>query len=91
VPASSRRWRSGCDAGLLSATDILWEISNGGDFAELGNVLQTQRVGFLGTVSGLLSQETVTLARAARHSCFVINALTGALIKRIDTGVPVSN
>lgn len=71
------------------ASDILWEVNNSGDFAELGYLLQTPETGLMrnGDWATIVGNGYESLSGKA--SLFIINALTGALIKRIDTGIPV--
>ncbi|RYF48348.1 MAG: hypothetical protein EOO27_35605, partial [Comamonadaceae bacterium] len=69
------------------ASDILWEVSDTTPgFSELGHVLQKPVFGILrdGTWVMLVGNGYDSASKKAQ--LFVVNALTGALIKIIDTG-----
>ena len=70
-------------------TDILWENANAGDFAELGYLLQTPEVGFMRNGQWAVVVGNGYESLSGRAQLFIINAITGALIKRIDTGIPL--
>lgn len=90
-------WQEGSDdppAALTAAqsapaaSDILWEIdSSDNDFAELGHVITTPETGVLrdGTWVTIFGNGYESASHKAQ--LFIVNALTGALIKKIDTGV----
>lgn len=70
-------------------SDILWEVNNTQtDFLELGYLLQSPEVGITldGQWVAIFGNGYESLSGKAQ--LFIVNALTGALIKRIDTGVP---
>lgn len=93
VPVSPSTPSGGAPAVSLTApgvTDVLWEISDSGDFAELGNVLQTPEVGIMRNGQWAVIVGNGYASASGKAQLFVINALTGALIKKIDTGIPVS-
>lgn len=71
-----------------TAADILWEVSNTGSFAELGYVLQTPESGLMRSGDWAVIVGNGYESLSGRAQLFIINALTGALIKRIDTGIP---
>lgn len=78
------------------ASDILWTISNAdvtepNNFSELGYVLQPPEHGVMmdGTWVTIVGNGYESASKKAQ--LFIINALTGALIKRIDTGVGSSS
>ncbi len=73
-------------------SDILWEVSNTSSttFAELGYVLQTPEVGVMRDGSWAVIVGNGYESASGRAQLFIINALTGALIKKLDTGIPVS-
>jgi type IV pilus assembly protein PilY1 len=73
------------------ASDILWEVSDSGDFAEMGYVLQTAEAGMTRDGSWVVITGNGYESASGRAQLFIINALTGALIKRIDTGVGSGN
>ncbi|CAN5434821.1 PilC/PilY family type IV pilus protein [soil metagenome] len=73
------------------ASDILWEVSNTGSFAELGYVLSTAEAGMTRDGSWVVITGNGYESASGNAQLFIINALTGALVKRIDTGVGGSN
>ncbi len=74
-----------------NASDILWEInSTSATFAELGHILQTPESGLLRDGQWAVIFGNGYDSASGRAQLFIVNALTGALIKRIDTGIPVS-
>ncbi len=76
------------DASTPKSTDIRWEI-NAADptFAELGNNLHKPEVGLLrdGTWVVIVGNGYDSASRKAQ--LFIVNAMTGKLVKAIDTGV----
>jgi type IV pilus assembly protein PilY1 len=93
VPVPASLTGGGAPPLTLSApgsNDILWELNNSGDFAELGNVLQTPEVGIMRNGQWVVITGNGYASSSGRAQLFIINALTGALIKKIDTGIPVS-
>ncbi|MBC7436947.1 MAG: hypothetical protein H7332_12875 [Bdellovibrionales bacterium] len=73
------------------ASDILWEVSNTGSFSELGYVLSTAEAGMTRDGSWVVITGNGYESASGNAQLFIINALTGALIKRIDTGVGGNN
>lgn len=75
-------------ASAPGATDILWEINDQTTgFGELGYVLTKPETGVMrdGTWVTIFGNGYESSSRKAQ--LFIVNALTGALIKRIDTNV----
>jgi type IV pilus assembly protein PilY1 len=92
VPVPASLSGGGAPAVSLSApgsSDVLWEISNSGDFAELGNILRAPEVGIMRNGQWAVIVGNGYASASGKAQLFVINALTGALIKKIDTGVPL--
>jgi type IV pilus assembly protein PilY1 len=70
------------------AADILWNISNTDtDFAELGYVLQAPEHGIMRDGTWVVIVGNGYDSTSKKAQLFVINALTGALVKKLDTGV----
>lgn len=74
------------------ASDILWTISNSdttepNNFSELGYVLQAPEHGVMMDGSWVTIVGNGYESTSGKAQLFIINALTGALIKRLDTGV----
>lgn len=85
---------SGTPAALTAAQsapgagDILWEISSeSAGYEEMGHLLQTPEAGVLrdGTWAVVVGNGYESASKKAQ--LLIINAKTGALIKKIDTGV----
>ncbi|MCY1164615.1 MAG: PilC/PilY family type IV pilus protein [Pseudomonadota bacterium] len=93
VPVPSSPTGSGTLTTTLmppGASDILWENTNTGTFAELGYLMQTAEVGLMRNGQWAVIVGNGYESASGRAQLFVIDALTGALIKRIDTGIPVA-
>ena len=79
--------RSNGDAGTSyppTATDILWEVnSSDAGFADLGFVLQKPAVGMMRDGTWVVVAGNGYVNSAGSAKLFIINALTGALIKTI--------
>ena len=70
------------------AADILWSISNTTtDFSELGYVLQAPEHGVMKDGRWVVIVGNGYESASGKAQLFVINAVTGALIKILDTGV----
>jgi type IV pilus assembly protein PilY1 len=74
------------------ASDILWTISSAdttepNNFSELGYVLQPPEHGVMMDGSWVMIVGNGYESASKKAQLFIINALTGALIKRLDTGV----
>ena len=70
------------------ASDILWEVdSTTTGFAELGHVLQAPEFGTTRDGQWVMVVGNGYASSSGKAQLFVINALTGALIRQIDTGV----
>lgn len=70
------------------AADILWSISSDTtDFGELGYVLQTPEHGVMKDGRWVVIVGNGYESAAGKAQLFVIDAITGALIKKLDTGV----
>lgn len=74
------------------ATDILWEInSSSTGFGELGHVLNRPEHGFMKVAADQTAWVVIVgngyESTSGTARLFIINALTGALIKEINTGV----
>lgn len=74
------------------AADILWSISSADttdpkNFSELGYVLQAPEQGVMRDGSWVVIVGNGYESTSRRAQLFVINALTGAVIKKLDTGV----
>ncbi|MES2412333.1 MAG: PilC/PilY family type IV pilus protein [Pseudomonadota bacterium] len=70
-------------------SDILWEVSSSTtNFGELGYLMQTPEVGLMRNGQWAVVVGNGQESASGRAQLFIINALTGALIKRIDTGIP---
>ncbi|MCK9514484.1 MAG: PilC/PilY family type IV pilus protein [Ottowia sp.] len=71
-----------------SASDILWEISNEtSGFAEMGYVITKPETGVLPDGTWVTIFGNGYESPSGKAQLFIVNALTGALIKKIDTGV----
>ncbi|SFU66898.1 type IV pilus assembly protein PilY1 [Polaromonas sp. YR568] len=69
------------------ASDILWNISSADpDYAELGYVLHAAQHGVMRDGSWVVIVGNGYESAGKKAQLFVINALTGALIKKLDTG-----
>ena len=93
VPVPSSPTGSGTLTTTLmppGASDILWENTNTGNFAELGYLMQTAEVGLMRNGQWAVIVGNGYESASGRAQLFVIDALTGELIKRIDTGIPVA-
>jgi type IV pilus assembly protein PilY1 len=74
-----------------AAADILWEInSTSATFADLGHLLQTPEAGLMRDGQWAVIFGNGYDSSTGRAQLFIVNALTGALIKKIDTGIPTS-
>lgn len=70
------------------ASDILWSLSNTTtDFGELGHVLHTPEHGVMRDGTWVVIVGNGYESASGKAQLFVINAITGALVKKIDTGV----
>lgn len=70
------------------AADILWNISSADtDFSELGYVLQPLEHGVMRDGTWVVIVGNGYESTAKKAQLFIINALTGALVKKLDTGV----
>ena len=79
---------TGANAAAPGAADVLWEISDtSSGFSELGHTLGKLEAGLMrnGQYAVLINNGYASASGTA--SLFIVNALTGALIKKIDTGV----
>jgi type IV pilus assembly protein PilY1 len=71
--------------------DILWEINNYTDgFNELGYLLHTPETGIMRDGQWVVIFGNGYESASGKAQLFIVNAVTGALIKRIDTGIPSS-
>jgi Tfp pilus tip-associated adhesin PilY1 len=75
------------DNEAAAAGKILWEISAAGSFADLGFTYGTPRIGRLedGTDVAIFGNGYVN-GGSGRAVLYVVNLLTGALVRAIDTG-----
>ncbi|MGY8904997.1 MAG: pilus assembly protein [Burkholderiales bacterium] len=91
VPTPSAAVAAGTATAALyppGPSDILWEISSAAsDYNELGHVLQTPEAGLMRDGTWVVITGNGYESTSRRAQLFIINALTGALIRRIDTGV----
>lgn len=70
------------------ASDILWQIdSTTNGFEELGHVVTTPETGVLRDGTWVTIFGNGYESASDKAQLFIVNALTGALIKKIDTGV----
>jgi type IV pilus assembly protein PilY1 len=70
------------------ASDILWEIdSTTTGFGEMGYLMQSPEVGVMRDGTWVVIFGNGYESASGKAQLFVVNALTGALVKRIDTGV----
>lgn len=82
------RLPTGAGAAAPGQSDALWEISDANaDFAELGYTLNKLESGLMRNGQFAVLINNGYGSRSAGASLYVVNALTGALIRRIDTGV----
>jgi len=79
---------TGAGAAAPAATDIRWEISQTTTgFSELGYTLSKFEAGLMRNGQYAVLINNGYASASGKASLFVVNALTGALIKQIDTGV----
>lgn len=83
---------SGAPLMAPQAGDILWEVSNQmADYAELGFVLSKPETGVLRDGTWAVISGNGYESSSGKAQLLVIDAMTGALLKRIDTGVGAGN
>jgi len=79
---------TGASAAAPGAADILWEVSDTtSGFAELGYTLGKLEAGLMPNGQYAVLINNGYASASGKASLFIVNALTGALIRRIDTGV----
>ena len=79
---------TGAGAAAPAAADVLWEVSNTSTgFSELGNTLSNLEGGLMRNGQYAVLINNGYASASGKASLFIVNALTGALIKTIDTGV----
>lgn len=79
---------TGAGAAAPAATDIRWEISQSTTgFSELGYTLSKFEAGLMRNGQYAVLINNGYASASGKASLFVVNALTGALIRHIDTGV----
>ena len=79
---------TGVGAAAPAAADVLWEVSNTSpDFSELGNTLSKLEGGLMRNGQYAVLINNGYASASGKASLFIVNALTGALIKTIDTTV----
>lgn len=80
---------TGANAAAPGATDVLWEISDttSSSFSELGHTLAKLEAGLMRNGQYAVLINNGYASASGQASLFIVNALTGALIKKIDTGV----
>ena len=78
---------TGANAAAPGATDVLWEISDTtSGFSELGHTLSKFEAGLMRNGQYAVLINNGYASASGQASLFIVNALTGALIKKIDTG-----
>ncbi|MEI6618999.1 MAG: PilC/PilY family type IV pilus protein [Betaproteobacteria bacterium] len=79
---------TGANAAAPGATDVLWEISDtpSSSFSELGYTLSKFEAGLMRNGQYAVLINNGYASASGQASLFIVNALTGALIKKIDTG-----
>ena len=79
---------TGAGAAAPAAADVLWEVSNTSTgFSELGYTLSKLEGGLMRNGQYAVLINNGYASASGKASLFIVNALTGALIKTIDTGV----
>jgi len=79
---------TGVGAAASAAADVLWEVSNTSlGFSELGNTLSKLEGGLMRNGQYAVLINNGYASASGKASLFIVNALTGALIKTIDTNV----
>ena len=78
---------TGANAAAPGATDVLWEISDTtSGFSELGHTLSKFEAGLMRNGQYAVLINNGYASASGQASLFIVNALTGALIKKIETG-----
>ncbi|MDO9090977.1 MAG: PilC/PilY family type IV pilus protein [Burkholderiaceae bacterium] len=74
------------------ASDILWEVSSSSSgYEEMGNIIASPESGLMRNGDWAVITGNGYMSASGKAQLFIINAVTGALIKRIDTGIGSGN